>query len=99
MGAGGVGNPGSLKGYIPAWWGKDFRDLVRSDEELRNWIVDGRVERLDGNAIARHFTEGQRIQMPGFKDRLREDELSAVMAYVRWVNDGKWQEVGMNLGH
>src|SRR5208337_2529941 len=36
MGAGFSANPGSFKGYIPGWWGDDFRDLVRSDEELRN---------------------------------------------------------------
>jgi len=99
MGSGGVGNPGSLKGYIPGWWGRDFQDLVRSDQELRDWIVEGRIERLQDNAIARHFTDGQRIQMPGFKDKLSEDELGAVMAYVRWVNAGEWQKAGMNLGH
>jgi mono/diheme cytochrome c family protein len=99
MGAGGVSNPGSLKGYIPGWWGKDFNDLVRNDDELRSWIVEGSVARLEQNPIARHFTEGQRIQMPGYKDRLKEDELQALMAYVRWVNEGKWQTAGMNLGH
>jgi mono/diheme cytochrome c family protein len=99
MGAGGVGNPGSLKGYIPGWWGKDFRDLVRDDEELRDWIVEGRIERLEGNPIARRFTQGQRIQMPGYKGRLSDEELTAVMAYVRWVNEGDWQKTGMNLGH
>src|SRR5438552_1410770 len=29
LGAGGVGDPGSLKGYVPAFWGADFDDLVR----------------------------------------------------------------------
>lgn len=99
MGAGGVGNPGSLKGYIPGWWGKDFDDLVRSDDELREWIVEGRLQRLEDNPIARHFTTGQRIQMPGYKDRLSEEQLQALMAYVKWVNEGEWQESGMNLGH
>jgi mono/diheme cytochrome c family protein len=99
MGAGGVGNLGSLKGYIPGWWGKDFADLVRSDGELREWLLEGRLRRLDGNPIARRFTEGQRIQMPAYKDVLNEEQLRALMAYVRWVNQGTWQEAGMNLGH
>lgn len=99
MGAGGIGNPGSLKGYVPGWWGTDFKDLVRSDEELREWILEGRLQRLDENPIARHFTTGQRIQMPAYKDVLDEDQVRALMAYVRWVHLGEWQEDGMNLGH
>lgn len=99
MGAGGVGNPGSLKGYIPGWWGRDFEDLVRSDDELREWIVEGRLQRLEDNPIARRFTRGQRIQMPAYKDVLSEEQLQALMAYVRWINAGEWQKQGMNLGH
>lgn len=99
MGAGGVGNPGSLKGYIPGWWGKDYRDLVRSDEELREWIEEGRLRRLEANPIARRFTRGQRIQMPAYKGLLDEEQLRALMAYVKWVNAGEWQTSAMNLGH
>jgi mono/diheme cytochrome c family protein len=99
MGAGGVGNPGSLKGYIPGWWGKDFQDLVRDDEELREWIVEGRLKRLDDNPIARRFTEGQRIQMPAYNKVLDDAQLQALMAYVKWINAGEWQAAAMNLGH
>jgi len=99
MGAGGVGNPGSLKGYIPGWWGKDFDDLVRNDDELRQWMLEGRLQRLEDNPIARHFTTGQRIQMPAYKDLLNDDQLRALMAYVKWVNAREWQQAGMNLGH
>jgi mono/diheme cytochrome c family protein len=99
MGAGGVGNPGSLKGYIPGWWGKDFDDLVRSDDDLREWIREGRLQRLEDNPIARHFTGGQRIQMPAYKGALDDAQVDALMAYVRWVNQGDWQSTGMSLGH
>lgn len=99
MGAGGVGNPGSLKGYIPGWWGKDYQDLVRSDDELREWIMGGRLQRLDENPIARRFTEGQRIQMPPYKNVLDDAQLRALMAYVKWINAGEWQKAAMNLGH
>lgn len=99
MGAGGVGNPGSLKGYIPGWWGHDYRDLVRDDEELRQWIVDGRIPRLEAHPIAPYFTRGQRIQMPAYGALLDEEKLTALMAYVKWVNEGSWQATGMTLGH
>jgi hypothetical protein len=31
-------NPGSLKGHIPSWTGKDFLELARDDGEIREWI-------------------------------------------------------------
>jgi len=99
MGAGGVKNPGSLKGYIPGWWGHDYRDLVRDDAELRAWIVAGRIQRLDDHPIAPYFTEGQRIKMPAYRDLVDEEQLAALMAYVKWVNEGSWQDTGMALGH
>lgn len=99
MGAGGVQNPGSLKGYIPGWWGHDYRELVRDDEELRAWIVDGRIARLDDHPIAPFFTERQRIQMPAYRDLLDDSQLAALMAYVTWINEGSWRETGMALGH
>ncbi len=99
MGAGGVRNPGSLKGYIPGWWGDDFIELVRDDDELRAWIVAGRIPRLDEHPIAPYFTEGQRIRMPAYGELLDEEKLAALMAYVKWVNAGEWQQAGMALGH
>ena len=99
MGAGGVGNRGSLKGYIPGWWGDDYRDLVRDEAELKEWIVDGRSERLENHPIAPYFTRGQRIQMPAYGERLNDKQLAALMAFVQWVNRGDWQSVGMTLGH
>jgi len=99
MGAGGVKNPGALKGYIPGWWGHDYRDLVRDDEELRAWIVAGRIPRLDNHPIAPFFTNRQRIQMPAYRDLLDDEQVDALMAYIKWVNRGEWQATGMALGH
>jgi len=99
MAAGGSKNPGSLKGYIPGWWGSDFRDLVRNDDELRGWILDGQVPRLRDHPIAKHFVRWQRLSMPAFKDFVTEPQLQALMRYVRWVNDGEWQRKPLDLGH
>src|SRR5439155_968863 len=33
LGAGGIANPGSFKGYIPGFWDRDFDELVRDDGE------------------------------------------------------------------
>jgi mono/diheme cytochrome c family protein len=99
MGAGTSKNIGSLKGYIPGWWGADFRDLVRTDEELRDWILDGEIERLRNHPIARYFTTSQRVFMPAYRGFVTDEQLHALMRYVRWVNEGTWQNQPLDLGH
>jgi len=91
LGAGGVQNPGSFKGYIPAFWGADFDDLVRDDAELRGWIVDGQIPRLAEHAIAKRWLEGQAIKMPAYGRFLPEADIDALVAFVRWVRAGDWR--------
>lgn len=99
MGAGGGQNPGSFKGYLPGWWGEDFRDLVRNDDELRAWILDGQIARLRDHPIAKYFLRWQRVSMPAYRNFLSEPQLQALMRYVRWVNEGTWQGAPLDLGH
>ncbi|MCE9583405.1 MAG: cytochrome c [Planctomycetes bacterium] len=84
-GAGGGPNPGSFKGHIPAWDGEEFLELVRDDAELREWILDGHAKRLWDNPAARHFLEGQVVQMPAYRPHLKEDEVGKLVAYIRWL--------------
>jgi mono/diheme cytochrome c family protein len=91
MGAGGLPNPGSLKGYIPGFGGPDFHELVRSDDELRGWIADGGIARLRDDPLASFFLGRQRIQMPSYTDRLSTADIDALVAYVRWLDGGTWQ--------
>lgn len=88
LGMGGRDNPRSLKGYIPGFAGEDFRDLVRDDAELREWIREGRLERLESHPVASWFTRRQVIQMPGYKRFLRDDEIDALVALLRWIQAG-----------
>lgn len=80
-------NPRSFKGYIPPWRGADYRELVKNDAELRQWIMKGRVARLETNPIARLFTGRQIIQMPAYEDRLTADELDDLVAYIGWLQE------------
>jgi mono/diheme cytochrome c family protein len=91
MGGGGLPNPGSFKGYIPGFIGPDFADLVRSDEELLEWIREGTVARLADHPIASRFLERQRIQMPAYERFLNDEEIEAAAAYVRWLAAGTWR--------
>jgi mono/diheme cytochrome c family protein len=78
-------NPGSLKGYIPPWDGRDFAELVENGAELREWILGGRPQRLQANPLARFFLDRQLIQMPAFRDQVKEEELRALEAYIGWL--------------
>jgi mono/diheme cytochrome c family protein len=84
-GRGLTSDPGSLKGYVPPWDGPDYRELVESDEEFRQWVRDGITERFRHNPAARHFLDGEAIKMPAYHDRVKPPELEALLAYVNWV--------------
>ena len=88
LGMGGRDNPGSLKGYVPGFMGADFRDLVRSEVELREWISKGRIGRLEGNPIARWFTRRQVLQMPAYETHLTPEDLDALVALLGWIQSG-----------
>jgi mono/diheme cytochrome c family protein len=91
LGGGGVPNPGSFKGYVPAFWGDDFDDLVRDDHELRAWITDGKLARIAEHPVGGRFLRRQRIQMPAYGRFLAETDVSALMTYVRWIRAGTWR--------
>jgi mono/diheme cytochrome c family protein len=78
-------NPKSFKGYIPPWRGEDFNELVTSDDELRRWILDGKIERLESNPLARYFTRRQVIKMPAYKELVGDEELNALVGYIHWL--------------
>lgn len=84
-GRGLVANPGSFKGYIPAWDGDDYLELVESDEEFRQWVRNGISDRFRANPAARHFLERQQVPMPAYGDRVSEADLEHLLAYVRWL--------------
>ena len=91
LGAGGVRNPGSFKGYIPAFWGADFDDLVRDDDELRTWIAKGEIPRIAEHPIGGRFVRQQEIKMPAYGRFLPDADIDALVAYVRWIRVGAWR--------
>lgn len=79
------GNPGSLKGYTPAWDGDDYADLVRGPDELRQWVRNGITDRFRQNPAARRFVEGEAVRMPAYGDKVSDADLAALQAYIEWV--------------
>lgn len=78
-------NPGSLMGYIPAWSGTDFPELVANDEELKEWIRDGSIQRFRDNPGAAYFLNRQAVHMPGYRGVLSPGDIDAIAAYIRWL--------------
>ncbi len=93
LGSGGIANPGSLKGYIPGFYGPDYAELVRDDDELRSWIERGGIERFTEDELASYFVERQRVMMPAYGKRLSAEQIEGLMAYVRWVAGESWRSM------
>jgi mono/diheme cytochrome c family protein len=84
-GRGLVADPGSLKGYVPTWDGADYPDLVKSDAEFRQWVKNGTTDRFRANPAARHILATEALKMPAFGERVKDAEVDALLAYVKWV--------------
>ncbi len=93
MGSGGVSNPGSLKGYIPGFYGPDFAELVSDEDELYSWVYDGAIKRFADDPLASYFIERQRVQMPAYGRFLNDDQIADLMSYVRWVSEESWRDM------
>ncbi len=87
LGQGGFPNVGALKGYVPGYFGDDFRELTNdaSPAAVRAWIAEGTnldlQDRLVVGPIAAFFIKRQAIQMPQL-DSLTDSELDLLVDYV-----------------
>ena len=91
LGAGGMANPGSFKGYSPGFWGEDFDELIRDEDELRAWIAEGEIERISKHPIGGYFFKRQAIKMPAYRRFVSEADIGALMTWVRWIHAGAWR--------
>ncbi len=91
LGQGGFPNAGALKGYIPGYFGEDFRRLTNdaSPAAVRAWINDGINPDLLNSPIegtvAAFFIEHQAIQMPQFNS-LTHSEIDLLVNYVLTIH-------------
>jgi len=90
-GIAGISNPGSYDGVVPALSGGEMMMWADSEKELREWVLYG--QRLDEQTDfeRRGLTAGQgsdrALVMPAFSDHIGEDELEALVAYLK-ANSG-----------
>ena len=81
-GSGGLPNPGSLGGFVPGFTGRNFTDLVRDQEEFREWILEGTSSRLEANPVVRFYWRRQRLSMPAYRGDLDDRQIGELW---RWV--------------
>lgn len=91
MGQGGFANAGSFKGYVPGYFGDDFKILTSSadPESVRSWIVNGMdaaiVREPVTGLVAQFFFSRQAVSMPSFKS-LPAEEIDILVTYVIALN-------------
>ena len=87
-GAGGrlaLRNPGSLKGYVPSWDGRDFPELVRDRREFAQWVENGISDRFRANPAASFLLRHAALHMPAYRTHLGVGDVDSLWAYVEWL--------------
>ena len=91
LGQGGFKNHNSLKGYIPGYFGKDFKILTYggNPDSIRQWISHGVDKKLTNTFIIGPLTEyyfdRQAINMPSYRS-LESIEIELLIKYVKAIN-------------
>jgi len=85
-GRGGIGNPGSRRETIPGFTGSTLMMYVHDEDEIRQYILDGRPDRLADDPDYAAEMKAQAIHMPAYRDRLAPGDVDLLLAYVRHVS-------------
>lgn len=100
LGQGGVSNSRSFKGYVPGYFGKDFKILTRNadPDSVRRWIMYGIDTAILQNPVtgrvAQAFFDRQAINMPSFRS-LEPAEIETLVKYVIAINQYGPMTAGM----
>lgn len=84
-GSGGVPNPKSFTGTVPGWVGPDFAELVSTQGEFREWVLNGRSSRMRRSFGASYFLDRASLQMPSFSGALKDQDVDNLWAYIQWL--------------
>ena len=87
LGQGGFKNAKSLKGYVPGYFGSDFKTLTSNadPDSVREWIMHGMdstlLEEPVLGRVAEFFFGRQAVGMPSYKS-LQPEEIEILVNYV-----------------
>jgi mono/diheme cytochrome c family protein len=85
-GRGGVPNPGSEGEEVPSFHEGTPMMFVKSEQEIREYILDGAPAAKRSRASYREEMAAQAIRMPAFRGWVSDRDLEAMVTYVRAVS-------------
>jgi len=86
-GKGGVPNPGSRWETIPSFHEGTPMMFASSDEELREYILDGAPKKKLERDSYKKEMDAQAIHMPAYRDWVDDDDVDALVAYLRSASE------------
>ncbi|HYC53478.1 MAG TPA: c-type cytochrome [Candidatus Binatia bacterium] len=98
-GGGGIINPGADVGkkVVPALAGGEIMMWADSEEEIRQWILNGRPDDEkpeQRSGVSAGQGTGRALVMPAYKDHLNADELDSLMLYIKAISGLQFPEEG-----
>jgi mono/diheme cytochrome c family protein len=82
-GRGGVPNPGSKGGEVPSFHEGTIMMYAHSDQELREYILDGAPQAKLARPEYRAEIEGQALRMPAYRPEVSARQADDLVAYLR----------------
>jgi mono/diheme cytochrome c family protein len=82
-GVGGVPNPGSRWQTVPGFGEQTLMMYAHSDEEIREYVLDGAPSAKQLDDDYREAMQGQALQMPAYRGFISDAELDDLVAYIR----------------
>ena len=82
----GFDDPGGKLGSVPAFSREALLSYAKSEQEIREWILDGAPARLRAEA-AGDKGEPALLRMPAWRGVLTERQVEDLVAYVKAVSD------------
>ena len=61
--------------------------MVHDENELHQWIKEGKIDRFEKNRFAKYFTSRQIIDMPAYGKTLRNGEIDTLAYYIKWLRN------------
>lgn len=91
-GQGGIPNPDSFKGYVPGFFGEEFRELTDGGDrsEIAHWIDHGRGLEIESGWLgwlSKKYFDGQAIGMPAYESAMSEREKTLLVDFVLLLNE------------
>jgi mono/diheme cytochrome c family protein len=83
----GMPDPGHGLGEVPAFPGGLITMYAQSEDEIREWILDGMPRRLRADPEQMKLRADATIRMPAWRDAISQRDLNDLVAFVKAASD------------